>query len=163
MRKNKKSQMEIMGLAIVVVLLILGLLFALRFVLFKTPQTYRKEYTETQLAANMLNTLLNTNTECNYISVSELLSDASKDNPSITCSVSGSPSDSQGYVNKTINDLALTVLNQTLIKDYYLKASVPGKVVVEAGIERTVRERERKTQFLQTDAGVMTITLDIYG
>ena len=150
-----------MGLAIVVVLLILGLLFALRFVLFKTPQTYRKEYTETQLAANMLNTLLNTNTECNYISVSELLSDASKDNPSITCPTV--PSDSQGFVNKTINNLTETVLNHTLSKEYYFKASVPGKVVVEAGIERTVRERERKTQFLQTDAGVMTIILDIYG
>lgn len=163
MRKNKKSQMEIMGLAIIVVLLIVGLMFALRFTLFKAPQTYRKEYIETQLAANMLNTLLNTNTECNDISVGELLSDASKDNPSINCSVSGYPSDSQGFVDQTITNLTETILNITLIKDYYLKASVPGKVVVEAGKERTGRERERKTQFLQTDAGVMSITLDIYG
>ncbi|TKJ17384.1 hypothetical protein CEE44_02515 [Candidatus Woesearchaeota archaeon B3_Woes] len=161
MRKNKKAQMEIMGLAIVVVLLMVGLMFALRFTLFKAPQTYRKEYSETQLAANMLNTLLNTNTECNDISIGELLSDASKDNPSITCP--GSPSDSQGYATQTINNLTETILNISLVKDYYLKASVPGKVVVEAGKERTVRERERKTQFLQTDAGVMTITLDIYG
>ncbi len=150
--------MEIMGLAIIVVLMILGLLFAVRFILFKSPSTYRSEYTTTQLTANMLNTMLNVNTECNQVSVSELLQDASRDSPNIVCGIQNS----QDFANETISYL----LNKTLDplrRDYYFRASVPDKVVVEAGTSLTNRERERKTHFLQTDVGIMTISLDVYG
>jgi hypothetical protein len=158
---KKKGQMEIMGLAIVVVLLVLGMLFAVRFILFKEAPTYRKEYTETQLAANMLNTILNTNVDidCSNIAIGELLQDASKVNPDITC-INGDPSDV--YVNNSIHDL-LTGINLTLKKDYYFKASTAIKDIVELGYLDDYRVRERKTHFLQTDSGVMKIILDIYG
>ncbi len=159
----KKAQMEIMGLAIVVVLLILGMLFAVKFVLFKPQQTYRKEYTTTQLAANTLNTLLNTHTTCNRMSVSELLQDASKDTYNINdCGSPTDPQNSQEFVSELIINLTNTTIKETLKRDYYFKASVPGKVVVKTGQESSTKERERKTHFLQTDVGVMTIVLDIY-
>ena len=158
--KNKKSQMEIMGLAIVVVLIALGMLFAVKFVLLKEDTGYRKEYTTTQLTANMLNTLLYTNTNCSGISVSELLEDASKYTHSIRCN---DPVDSQKFVNKTINYLLFKTLNQTLHKDYYFKASTQDKELVEAGKSFSRRVRERKTHFLPTDVGTITIILDIYG
>jgi len=158
--RNKKSQMEIMGLAIVVVLLVLGMLFAIKFVLFQPQQTYRKEYTETQLAANMLNTMLNTNTNCNDLSIGELLQDASKAAPDIlNCP---GPTNSEVFVKEKINNL-LTQLNQKLKKEYHFKAYVPGKDVVEIGPVYTNRTRERKTHFLPTDVGTMKIILDIYG
>ena len=137
--------------------MILGLLFAVRFILFKPQSTYRSEYTTTQLTANMLNTMLNVNTECNRVSISELLQDASRDSTRINCGIQNS----QSFVNETINYL----LNKTLSplkRDYYFIASVPDKVVVEAGTSLTSRERERKTHFLQTDVGIMTISLDLY-
>jgi hypothetical protein len=157
--RSKKSQMEIMGLAIVVVLIIIGLLFSIKFVLFKQPSTYREDYTTTQLAANTINTLLKTNTECNEISIKELLQDASKTYQSITCPGTVT---STFFVNLTITNLLYDYLDD-LGKEYYFRASVPGKTVVTAGKELTNRERERKTQFLTTDVGVMTIILDIYG
>ena len=158
--KNKKSQMEIMGLAIVVVLLVLGMLFMVKFVLFKEPKSYRKDYTETQLAANMLNTMLNTNTNssCNNIPIGELLQDASK-NVYLTCS---NGQYSNVFVKEAIQTL-LTNMNQTLKKDYYFKAYTTTKDVVEVGQVDDYRVRERKTHFLQTDSGIMTIILDIYG
>ncbi len=156
--KSKKSQMEIMGLAIVVVLLIMGMLFAVKFILFKPQESYREDYTTTQLSANLINTILNTDTNCKGISVTKLLQDASKDNPSIDCY----GYESGYYVNQTIGYLLWNVTD-TLKRDFHFKASVPGKVVSEAGIDYTSRERERKQHFLQTDVGVMTVELDIYG
>jgi type II secretory pathway pseudopilin PulG len=159
--KNKKSQMEIMGISIVVVLLVLGLLFAVKFVLFKPQTSYRKDYTSTQLAANILNTMLKTNTYCQGYSVTELLQDASKDFHNIrTCP--GNLSNSREYVNLTIYVLLEVTVKDLTKRDYYFKASTQDKIVVEVGTEYTNRERERKTQFIQTDAGIMTIILDIY-
>ena len=158
---KRKAQMEIMGLAIVVVLLVLGMLFAVRFILFKEAPTYRKEYTETQLAANMINTILNTNVDvdCSNIAIGELLQDASKVNPDIFCTNGDS---SEVYVENAINDL-LSEINNTLKKDYYFKASTATKDIVTLGYLDDYRVRERKTHFLQTDSGVMKIILDIYG
>lgn len=156
---NKKAQMEIMGLAIVVVLLVLGMLFTVKFVLFKPQETYRKDYINTQLTANMLNTLLNTNTLCKDISIAELLQDASKANPNIGCQ----SLDSKEYVNAEINKLLNTTVQDMWKKDFFFKASTTSGTIVSVGQEYSYRERERKTHFLQTDAGVMTIILDIYG
>lgn len=159
--KQKKSQMEIMGLAIIVVLLILGMLFAVKFILFKPATTYRGEYTQTQLAANILNSILNTNTGCFQISVSELLQDASKyPNNNIKDCEEGYPN-SRDYVTKTIGD----ILNQTLTEwkiTYYFKAEVPTQTVVEIGTKYTNRETEAKQQPLTTDVGTMIITLNLY-
>ena len=157
-QNNKKGQMEIMGLAIVVILMVSGMLFAVKFVLFKPETTYRKDYTNTQLAANMLNTLLNTNTNCNDVTIGELLQDASRDTSYIDCSGISS----QDYVQDVVEGLLGNTLSIDLKKDYYFKASVPDKVVVNVSEEINNRERERKTHFLQTDTGVMTIILDIY-
>ena len=166
--KYKQAQMEIMGLAIVVVLLVLGMLFMVKFVLFKPQESYRADYTTTQLAANMINTILNTNTECNKISISELLQDAAKDYPRINnCPVYALSSE---YVeNATETLLENTIGNSGLKRDYRFQAVVgnlnnPSKIIVDIGEEpNDFNVRERKTHFLTTDVGVMTIVLDIYG
>ena len=159
--RNKKAQLEIMGLAVIVVLMVLGMLFLIRFVLFKSEDTYREDYIITQTAANMLNTILNTDTNCNDLSVTVLLQDASKYNPNINNCDSTYP-DSKEFVNYTINYLMEVSIKQRWKKDYYFKASVPGDVIVEAGKEENYMERDRKMHFLPTDVGIMTIILDIY-
>lgn len=156
--RYKKSQMEIMGLAVVVVLIVLGLLFAVKFILFKPEESVRKDYTNTQLSANILNTILNTNTPCNGISIEDLLKDASKSSPNIICSAMSS----EVYLENEINKLLVNTLTMGLNKEYYFRASVPGKVVVQLGQEFSNKERDRKTQFLPTDAGIMEIIIDIY-
>ena len=164
----KKAQMEIMGLAIVVVLLVLGMLFMVKFVLFKPTESYRSEYTTTQLAANMINAILNTNTKCNDISISELLQDAAKDVPRI--SDCPDPYTSGDYVEEAVIELLNNTLGENgLRRDYRFYAVVgnldnPIKVLVEVGEEpNDFNVRERKTHFLTSDVGIMTIVLDIYG
>ncbi len=73
----KKSQMEMMGLALIVVLLVLGLLFVVRFVLTK-PQdsSVREEYVTSELSSNFLNAMLETNSpDCSGVSFSNLYID----------------------------------------------------------------------------------------
>lgn len=155
---GKKAQMEILGLAIIVVLLIMGVLFAVRIALLNNTEEYRSDYLNTQLAANTLNTLLLTTTECRGLQVKELLQDAAKAQPSITCS--GMPSKS--FVQSVTQNILGATLGQELKKQYYLKAVVQNAIVISAGSEKQDSERERKSYFLPTDAGVMTITLDVY-
>ena len=53
-RKSRKSQTEMMGLVIVVILITLALLFVVSFIVLRKPSTLKKEYTQSELAANTL-------------------------------------------------------------------------------------------------------------
>lgn len=76
---NKKSQIEIMGLAIVVILVIIGMLFVVRFVVIRKPAEFKAEFTQTQLATNMLNAFLNSDTKsCSGMSITNLLQDCAQ-------------------------------------------------------------------------------------
>lgn len=74
LRQDRKGQMEIMGLAIIVILIALGLLFAVQW-MTKAPKQQVQRAKESVLAANFLNTMLSTTTECNKRTVRELLQD----------------------------------------------------------------------------------------
>jgi hypothetical protein len=73
--KRKRAQMEIMGLAIVFVLIIFGVLFGIRFVITKPDVDIRKGFQESTLAANMLSALRGTTTDCADATVEQLLQD----------------------------------------------------------------------------------------
>jgi hypothetical protein len=100
MIKNKKSQFEILGLAIVIILITLGILFVIRFVVLKEPSKLRYDYTRTEMASNMLNTLLRTDTDCKRKSMTELFQDCASYNR-IECEYDGIPMNSCEYLNYT--------------------------------------------------------------
>ena len=82
---NKKSQMEILGLAIVVVLILIATIFVVRFLVLRTPTEYRKGFVSSELASNMLNTFLKTAAkDCSQLTMTELLQDCAQGR-SIAC------------------------------------------------------------------------------
>ncbi|MBW2996272.1 hypothetical protein KY332_03155 [Candidatus Woesearchaeota archaeon] len=72
-----KSQMEIMGLAIIVILVALAMLFAIQFIILKPAET-KETLTQEQLAFNTLNAILATNTNCNGLPLSHLIEDCAE-------------------------------------------------------------------------------------
>ena len=75
MMKMKKGQHEIMGLAIVIVLIIIGILVIAKLNSFGTA-SYKKDYEQSELASSMLNTLLAaTGRDCNWLSMMQILQD----------------------------------------------------------------------------------------
>jgi len=71
----RKGQMEILGLAIIVVLVMMGVLFAIMFVLRAPSADTAATYRESQLASSMVTSILGTTTPCNEATVTELLQD----------------------------------------------------------------------------------------
>ncbi len=72
---SKKSQMEIMGLVVIIILIAIGMLFAVQFLLKKPTGETAAKAEESVLAANFLNAMLSTTTECQSRTVRELLQD----------------------------------------------------------------------------------------
>jgi len=63
--KLRKAQLEILGLVIIVMLILLGIVFAIKYVVLAPPSSLRQDFLKTQLAANMISSMLSTTTnEC---------------------------------------------------------------------------------------------------
>jgi hypothetical protein len=59
-----KGQVEIMGLAMIIILLSLGMLFVVKFVVTRETSTVGKDYTQNKVAANLMNAMLKSSTDC---------------------------------------------------------------------------------------------------
>ena len=78
----KKGQHEIMGLAIVIVLIIIGILAMAKSNSFGNS-SYKKDYEQSELASRMLDTLLaTTSRDCNGLSMGQILQDCADNNAS---------------------------------------------------------------------------------
>lgn len=102
-KTGKKSQTEIVGLLIIVIILSLALLFVIKAVFLKKPSETTQTYETRKLTSAFVNTLFQTSSGCTSdTTIQDLLIDCAK-NPfsggSITCS---NGEDSCIYVNETI-------------------------------------------------------------
>lgn len=116
---QNKSQMEIMGLVIIIILIAIGMLFAVQFMLKKPTGKPTAAVKESILAANFLNALLSTSTDCYERNIRELLQDCALTSGATTCtSEGGFPMNSCDYVEAQIRyilDNSIDMWN----KDYY--------------------------------------------
>ena len=152
--QNKKSQMEIMGLAIVVILLLVGLVFAIRFIVLKNPANFRKSFTSSEMASNMLNTFLKTHSEdCRKLKMSELMQDCAKGS-TITCD---DGKDSCSYAE----DAAMSIFSNTFDKwdvNYHFTAfTEDGPRIIDIG-DSCAGEKKSKTFFVP---GTVTISVKL--
>ncbi len=155
--RRVRAQMEIMGLAIIIILVSLGLLFAVRWML-KAPSAEPQRAEESVLAANFLSTLLGTTTECNKRSVRDLLQDCALTQGATKCEGQSSCD----YARNIIK----TLLSETFDKwklDYYFSMSgnMPQIADIKFG-SPCPGAREKKGYPLVVTSGFdITISLEI--
>src|SRR3989338_4849554 len=182
--QTRKSQMEIMGLAVIVILLTLGSLFVIQFVVLKPQSEIKKTFTQTQTAANTLTALLRTSTGCKGTTIIGLLDDCAKHpssdtNNRICCLNSDSADpcvseppppgktvngkDSCAKASELIEDILKNSLQNYGISNYefriinedYYQPIDP----IRAG--ECLQSKESKQAYFRTSAGVVTIYLDV--
>jgi len=76
-KQMRKGQMEVMGLAIIIILVILGILFGIQF-LKEEPTEIRAEFEQKTLATSFLNTMLGTTSNCHKATFRELVQDCAQ-------------------------------------------------------------------------------------
>ena len=151
--------MEILGLAIVVVLILVATIFIVRFLLLKAPTEYRKGFVSSELASNMLNTFLKTAAkECSQLTMTELLQDCSQ-GESITCD------NGQGaceFVNSTANLILAKTLNKWSMSYEFLAYTDANLVLIKSG--KPCRAEKRSKLFpIPTNTATIYVKLDICG
>ena len=105
--KSKKSQTEILGLAVVVVFITIGLLFAVKFMLNKPSTSVREEFIQSELASNILGTTIDATTSCRGQDIADLLRDCAENNPGkVQCSNKYSCE----FVEQEINNILFSFL-----------------------------------------------------
>ena len=154
----KKGQTEILGLAIVVVLVLVATTFVIRFLVNKSPADYRKNFVAEQLASNMVGTLIRTTTDCSKLTVTELLQD---------CSQSGTISCSNKNSCEFVEDTAKFIFSQTLdkwnykyeFKAYY--ASDSNQLLMHRIGQQCKGDKEQGTFSIPTNTGNINVELNI--
>jgi hypothetical protein len=155
----RKAQMEILGLAIVVVLVLVGLVFAVRFIILKDDTSFRDPFLSSEIASNTINTFLKTNSrDCNDLTMTELLQNCAQ-RTGIVCNNGESTC-------KYVNSTAFLILGQTLEEwnyEYeflaYENANPP---IIELG-NACPGQKRSKLFPIPIKSGTMFVKLDICG
>jgi hypothetical protein len=158
----KKSQMEIVGLVIIVILISIALLFFLRFSLTQTT-TEKRTFTNAQLTSNMINTIAKTSTNCSRITVSDLYV-LCANNELVDCDNNNIR---ESFPCEIANNTVSFLLNNTLElwqKDFRFQVFLPDQ-------QNTIYNRsknfpcagntETETYYLQTDWGLLYLRLNV--
>jgi hypothetical protein len=160
--------MEIMGLMVVVILLIVGVLFAIKFVVLKKPPETRQTFTRTQLASNTgLAIMSSTTYDCRGTAIKDLLIDCAEwpeDGGTITCDDGRKSCE---YVNSTIEYILNSTLGVWRTK-YYLHAGTskfPNNQIIYINTSKcnayTKAPGEQESFFLPTSRGMLTMRIFI--
>ncbi len=158
-----KSQMEIMGLAVIVILISLGIFFIIT--INKEGSNIKKSFTQTQLASNILSSMLRTTTlDCSRNSINQLLKDCAENynspNTQLRCQNNQRSCD---YLGETISYILGSTLKAWGNQSYSIEAKIPGQIIFAESSGRCSGEKESKQGYIQTSAGTLTVTMDICG
>jgi hypothetical protein len=165
----KKAQTEIIGLAIVVILLILGSTFVIKFIIGTKPPEYKKDFTQSQLASNMLNTFLETTAkDCPY-KMKDLLQSCGS-NTNIICDKAQPNIAPCDYVKQEAETIFKNTLFDTNIHvwmtQYYLSFYPPNNQEfhlssLSSSENPCKTDKESDMYTIPTKSGPLSVTLDI--
>lgn len=153
----QRGQMEIFGLLIIVILVTVGLLFAIYFLYSKPASKTVQKGRESILAANMLNTMLGTTTDCREKTVRDLLQDCARTSGSLSCEGT-STCQKAGEVISTILSNTLGVWSTNY--RFYMNGTQDVEAISFSQGDCS-GELESKTHALPIGGFDITITLDI--
>ena len=150
--------MEILGLAVVVVILLVGILIFAKVGLNKPSQS-RNDFVSSELASNTINTFLKTSAkDCSQLTMSDLLYDCARET-ALICNDAAS-SDSCRYVKLAADEVFMKTFDQWKVKYEFLAYVDLNLPLVESG-EKCRGEKTSKIYPLPTAIGQMFVKLDI--
>ena len=152
-----KGQMEIMGLVIIIILISLAILFVLQFIILRPQSDLRESFTHKEIAANTVNSMLDTTTDCRDMALSQLLIDCTEGGY-IQCPTGNSCNHASNIIN--------TILEGTLDqwnKEYSLTIKAENQDVLTPFGNQCIGEKTSSAPccILPTAAGPIQINLDI--
>lgn len=151
----RKGQQEIMGLAIVIVLIIIGILFIAKLNSFGTA-SYKKDYEQSELASSMLNTLLaTTSRDCNGISMAQILQDCAYNSSSSKCNWENSCA----YFGQQAKEIFENSLEQWQIDYEFSVFYDKEEPIITLG--KTCIEKKSELFLLPTESTTLFVKLDI--
>jgi hypothetical protein len=156
-RKRKSAQMEIMGLAIIVLLITLGFLLYLRFSKSSDQPEIKQDFMDTKLASNLLTVILKTTDENLDMELKNLFQACAEDIKTIDYGGTNDPCEK-------VNSIVESILDDTLKqwkKNYVLTAKVAGKQKTHITNGDCRGDQQSETFLLPTAKGPMLITLNI--
>ncbi len=153
--------MEIMGLAVIVILLAVGMFFVAKFSLSKGKQAEEVTFQQRQIATGFVNTLLTTDAGCansnaNFARLIEELIE-----PEYSTLVCGTDTLEEYFIS-SVED----ILNNTLdVWGYKYKLSIVfperSNIMIEKGCEGTTQEEAAPIFPIPTDYGVIRVVMKI--
>ena len=166
MRKlRKKSQSEIMGLAIIVILVVIGFTFMIKFMAQSKPKDYKLSYSSSQMTSNFIQTVLKTTVaitdstdNCIGMDYGELILSCSSP-PPLDCKTKSSCEE----VEDGITDILLNTVGDNLLKhEYYFSIKRPTESSPFIAIGTECPGSKASSPFtLPSSSGTIDIRLDI--
>lgn len=151
--------MEILGLAIVVVLILVATIFVVRFLVLKTPTDYREGFITSELASNTLNTFLKTSArDCSHLTMTELLQDCAQ----VRGMVCDNGQDSCRFVESTAKKIFAGTLDKWNIKYEFLAYTDPHSPLLKIG-SPCKSEKKSKLFPIPISTATMYTKLDVCG
>lgn len=136
---QKKSQAEIMGILVVVLLLSLGMFLVVQFMINRGNSNEKQEFSRQQAAANSLTAMLKITTGCKGLSVTELYQDCAHNQPdgSIIC---GTGVKSCDYVRATVEEVLEGTFSENNLNLHYY-------YTVKQGDETDFMQEKKDSQY----------------
>tara|TARA_Y100000310_G_C20661052_1_gene804829 strand:+ start:1286 stop:1807 length:522 start_codon:yes stop_codon:yes gene_type:complete len=101
MVKNRKAQTEILGLAIIILLILVATVFVAKFFLNSDRESSRSSVVASELASDLIKSVLNTDSSCRNLKYSAIFRSCSE---SRSLPAPCTPSDPCQYLNSKLNE-----------------------------------------------------------